>query len=95
MVDGVLEQLALEYARIAPWPGRMDCGTIPARDVAAVAGSRREGFDIARSVWLTSGSTLAQPSGYMLDGFGGPHPFGGAPALNNYAYWPGQDIAKN
>ena len=36
MVDGVLEELALEHARIAPWPGRMDCRPVPARYVAAV-----------------------------------------------------------
>ncbi len=53
------------------------------------------GFDIARSIWLSSGSTITQTSGYVLDGFGGVHPFGGAPALSIYPYWSGQDIALN
>jgi hypothetical protein len=52
------------------------------------------GFDIARGLWLTAGSTVAQPSGYLLDGYGGPHPFGAAPSLSSYPYFPGQDIAR-
>ncbi|MBK5289940.1 MAG: hypothetical protein JJE46_15905 [Acidimicrobiia bacterium] len=32
--------------------------------------------------------------GYTLDGFGGLHPFGGAPALRGGAYWPGWDVAR-
>ena len=32
--------------------------------------------------------------GYELDGFGGVHPFGGAPALAASAYWSGWDIAR-
>jgi hypothetical protein len=31
--------------------------------------------------------------GYTLDGYGGVHPFGGAPALDNHPYWGGWDIA--
>ena len=33
-------------------------------------------------------------SGYVLDGWGGVHPFGGAPAATGAPSWPGQDIAK-
>jgi len=33
-------------------------------------------------------------SGYVLDGYGGVHPFGGAPAATNGPYWPGWDIAR-
>ncbi|HEY2702523.1 MAG TPA: Ig-like domain-containing protein [Candidatus Dormibacteraeota bacterium] len=32
--------------------------------------------------------------GYVLDGSGGVHPFGGAPALVASAYWPGWTIAR-
>ncbi|HLY50896.1 MAG TPA: DUF1906 domain-containing protein, partial [Solirubrobacteraceae bacterium] len=33
-------------------------------------------------------------AGYSLDGFGGVHPFGGAPAVRASASWPGWDIAR-
>jgi hypothetical protein len=29
-----------------------------------------------------------------LDGFGGIHPFGSAPAISPSGYWPGWDIAR-
>ena len=32
--------------------------------------------------------------GYVLDGFGGIHPFGGAPALAGTGYWSGWDITR-
>ena len=32
--------------------------------------------------------------GYALDGYGGLHPFGGAPSLRASAYWSGWDIAR-
>ena len=49
------------------------------------------GWDIARGIWMLPGSASA---GYTLDGWGGLHPFGGAPAIKSSAYWPGWDIAK-
>jgi hypothetical protein len=53
------------------------------------------GFDIARDIVLTSTSTAAGSSGYTLDGYGGIHPFGGAPAIAPGAsYWKGFDIAR-
>jgi hypothetical protein len=52
------------------------------------------GWDIARSVWLLPGSTLTAPGGYVLDGYGGLHPFGNAPAAPAGPYW-GRDIARN
>jgi hypothetical protein len=30
--------------------------------------------------------------GYTVDGFGGIHPFGSAPAITPTGYWPGWDI---
>jgi hypothetical protein len=52
------------------------------------------GWDIARSVWLLPGSTLTAPGGYVLDGYGGLHPFGNAPAPPPAPNW-GRDIARN
>jgi spore germination protein YaaH len=53
------------------------------------------GWDIARSVWLLPGSTVVQPGGYVMDGYGGLHAFGNAPAPTQFPYWPYQDIARN
>ena len=50
------------------------------------------GFNIARGLLFLSGSSSA---GYTLDGYGATHPFGGAPTIVNFPYWPGKDIAKN
>jgi hypothetical protein len=52
-------------------------------------------FVIARGITLLrSGGS----GGYIGDGWGGPHPFNGAPAINpaNWGgpYWPGWDIAR-
>lgn len=50
------------------------------------------GFDIARDVVLLPND---QCSGYMLDGYGGIHPFGGATATATGApYFAGSDIAR-
>jgi hypothetical protein len=42
-------------------------------------------------MFLLPGSASA---GYTLDGWGGLHPFGGAPPIVSQSYWPGRDIAK-
>ena len=34
------------------------------------------------------------PGGWVLDGWGGLHRFGSAPAVTGGAYWPGWDIAR-
>jgi len=52
------------------------------------------GFDIARDIVLTPGSTAAASSGYTLDGWGGIHPFGTAPAVTTASYFKGFDIAR-
>jgi glucose/arabinose dehydrogenase len=50
------------------------------------------GWDIARDVVFVPGSTTA---GYVLDGWGGVHRFGSAPALaGGRPYWRGWDIAR-
>jgi hypothetical protein len=59
------------------------------------------GWDIARSVVLLAGSTAASYQGYVLDGWGGLHPFASAgaamppPVPNQNFYWPGWDIARS
>jgi len=40
------------------------------------------------------GPNVTTPRGYVLDGFGGVHQFGTAPALANYAYFPRQSVAR-
>jgi spore germination protein YaaH len=52
------------------------------------------GWDIARSLWLAGDSTAAAPKGYVLDGYGGLHQFGGSPAISSSTYWQGWDIAR-
>jgi len=52
-------------------------------------------WDIARAIVILGGSTLSAPSGYVLDGYGGLHQFGGAPAPPAFSYWPGRDIARD
>ncbi|MGZ6005489.1 MAG: hypothetical protein ACXWLH_05075 [Candidatus Saccharimonadales bacterium] len=51
--------------------------------------------DIARDIvvthWDPTGATLR---GYVLDGYGVLHPFGGATAVRGAAYWKGWDIAR-
>jgi len=49
------------------------------------------GWTIARDVILIPGTH----AGYVLEGYGGLHPFSGAPALNSNASWPGWDIARS
>jgi len=52
-------------------------------------------WDIARAVTLSPTSTAAAPQGWVLDGYGGIHPFGGAPHVAAGAYWPNSDLAVN
>ncbi len=47
-------------------------------------------WDIIRGVALNSSGQ----GGYLLDGWGGLHAFGGAPAVQTSGYWPGWDIAR-
>jgi outer membrane protein assembly factor BamB len=44
--------------------------------------------DIGRAIVAKAGTS----SGYVLDGWGGTHPFGGAPAAPSSAYAPGADL---
>jgi hypothetical protein len=51
------------------------------------------GWDIARGIALDPCDSTGN-SGYTLDGWGGIHPFGGAPAVSGGPYWYGWDIAR-
>ena len=58
------------------------------------------GFNIARDIWFAPGSSAGSASGYVLDGYGGFHPFWSAtaaapPPMAEYGYWAGQDIARS
>ena len=57
------------------------------------------GQNIARDIWLAPGSSASSGSGYVLDAYGGFHPFWsagatGPPAMAQYGYWFGRDIAR-
>jgi spore germination protein YaaH len=58
------------------------------------------GRNIARDIWLAPDSTATSAHGYVLDAYGGFHPFwssaASAPApIAVYGYWAGQDIARS
>jgi hypothetical protein len=58
------------------------------------------GRDIARALWFLPGSVPAASAGYVLDAYGGIHPFAGQgqsmPAnIFPFGYWNGQDLARN
>jgi hypothetical protein len=53
------------------------------------------GWSIARALALSPSSTPSAPQGWVLDGYGGLHPFGGAPSVATGAYWPSSDLAVN
>jgi spore germination protein YaaH len=52
-------------------------------------------WDIARAVVISPAATPGSPSGWTIDGWGGAHPFGSAPAVTTDGYWPGQDIVRS
>jgi peptidase M23-like protein len=66
-------------------------GSSPPVPNTAAAGHSWQGWDIARAAALRPDGT----SGYVLDGYGALHPFGGAPGLDAHGlYWGGWDIAR-
>jgi hypothetical protein len=66
----------------------------PFGSAAAIAnGSLWANWDIARAVRLSPTSTAAHAQGWVMDGWGGIHAFGGAQRLYSYAYWPNRDAA--
>ncbi|MCU1449065.1 MAG: repeat-containing protein [Acidimicrobiales bacterium] len=63
-------------------------GPVSALDSPPVGGPSW-GYPIARGI-------AARPAGggWVLDGWGGLQPFGGAPPLSVTGYWPGRDVAR-
>jgi hypothetical protein len=61
--------------------------TIPGVGMPAGSGPRW-GFNIARDL------TVLGDGGYILDGYGGIHPFGGVPAVRSTFYLAGRDLAR-
>ncbi len=56
-----------------------------------VNGSSWPAWDIVRGLALAPGGL----GGYLLDAYGGVHPFGNAPPVNAPAYWSGWDITRS
>jgi hypothetical protein len=66
-------------------------GLLHAGSSAPIASSSSwPGWDIIRGLALAPGGQ----GGYLLDGFGGLHPFGNAPPITSGPYWGGWDIAR-
>jgi hypothetical protein len=62
----------------------------PFGDAAAVSGfAYWRGWDIARGVQLLPVNTATSAQGWVLDGWGGLHAFGGAPRVAGGYYTPG------
>jgi hypothetical protein len=57
------------------------------------------GANVARDIWLDPAATGGSASGYVLDLYGGFHPFWSATApapaaITTYPYWTGRDLAR-
>jgi len=57
------------------------------------------GAKVARDIWVDPAATGTSASGYVLDLYGGLHPFWSAAAaapaaITNHSYWAGRDIAR-
>jgi uncharacterized protein YvpB len=79
------------YGGIHSWggAGNVNAGQY-SNDPRARAGPYWNGWDIARALVVNPDGK----SGYVLDGYGGVWPFGGAPSLTGYQYWSGSDVAR-
>jgi hypothetical protein len=64
-------------------------GLNPAGSAGAVAHGAHWGFPIARGA-----AAGTKGRGFVVDGFGGVHAYGGAAAPRTTSYWPGQDLAR-
>ncbi|TAN34309.1 hypothetical protein EPN29_02795 [bacterium] len=57
------------------------------------------GSDLARAFWFSPGSMPSASFGYVLDAYGGIHPFAGSgqalpPPIFPFGYWNGRDLAR-
>lgn len=71
--------------------GKLPPGVTSGSGCYQMAGTPTWNFNIARDIKITDPNT---DSGYILDGYGGIHPLGRAPAVHGAAYWPNWDIAR-
>jgi hypothetical protein len=58
------------------------------------------GTDVARAFWFIPTATPANATGYVLDFYGGIHPFAATgqtlpPNISPFGYWSGQDLARS
>lgn len=95
LADGSGGYVLDAYGGIHPWST-----TGKAMPVAMAQYGYWSGFNIARDIWLAPSSSGDSVSGYVLDGYGGMHPFWSAaaaapPAMAQYGYWNGNDIARS
>jgi len=83
------------YGGIHPWSVTGQALPTPMAQYAYFPGLR-----IARDMFLFPSSTAAAGTGYVLDGYGGMHPFWSATAtppsaMGQYPYWNGSDIGRS
>ncbi|MHB8491038.1 MAG: glycosyl hydrolase family 18 protein [Solirubrobacteraceae bacterium] len=82
------------YGGIHPWSA-----TGHALPAAITQHGYWAGSNVARDIWLDPAATSASASGYVMDLYGGFHPFWGGTAaaptpIATYGYWAGMDIAR-
>jgi putative pyrroloquinoline-quinone binding quinoprotein len=83
------------YGGIHPWSVTGHALPTPMAEYAYWSG-----FNIARDIFLFPSSTATAANGYVLDGYGGFHPFWSATAavpatMGQYPYWSGSDIGRS
>jgi hypothetical protein len=83
-----------KFGGIHPWSV-----TGSALPVAIGAYGYWAGSDIARDIWLDPAATSVSASGFVVDAYGGFHPFWSSTAtppvaMGIYPYWTGRDIAR-
>jgi PQQ-like domain len=82
------------YGGIHPWAAAG--GTLP---ILPAQHGYWAGANVARDIWVDPAATTSGAKGFVLDLYGGFHPFwggtAGAPApIVNYPYWSGRDLAR-
>jgi Glycosyl hydrolases family 18 len=87
-------QVAAAAARTEPFTGLYavdgDGDLLPGSSPPLPGSASWPGWSIVRGIAMAPGGQ----GGWVLDGFGGVHPFGAAPALSTSAYWARWDIAR-
>lgn len=95
VVSALVASSALVVAVIVT-PGVGSAATGGASGVNMSGAPYWQGWDIVRGVALTDpASASTKPGGYVLDAWGGLHPFGGAATLQPGHYTPNRETAHN